>query len=292
MLRALFQAQPQECRPADRPVYAALVKDLLLAADGPGVRFRGSRAFGTWARWCEGDLGNLLESAADPGDPAGQESVQILVALLRDGLGTAEAITVVERLTALPADPGPAGTVAMCRLRAITRAVSQAPDQFPREDWPASLCARVVTLLRGSPRFLSYATDIAIAVACQHADSLAGTAGPVSDADRAGWIADGLGEVAALIGDRPALAVAAARDVARSLLGNGYRSRPEVGAAVLLDICARLISRPDLASGFLACGLVGRGGSQASWPQEWTGLLETLRRSPHEEVSRMAWETR
>ena len=90
MLRALFQAQPQECRPADRPAYAALVKGLLLAADGPGVRFRGSRAFATWARWYEGDLGSLLESAVDPRNPVGQESVQILVTLLRDGLGTAE----------------------------------------------------------------------------------------------------------------------------------------------------------------------------------------------------------
>ena len=192
----------------------------------------------------------------------------------------------VERLTALPADPGPAGTVAMRRLGAITRAVSQTPDQFPREDWPASLCAQVVTLLRGSPRFLSYATDIAIALTCQHADSPAGTAGPISDADRAGWIAEGPGEVAALIGDRPALAAAAAKDVVRALLGNGYRSRPEVGAAVLLDICApRQRARPRV-------GLVSRGGSQGSWPQEWTGLLDTLRRSPHEEVSRMAWETR
>ncbi|HEV3382517.1 MAG TPA: hypothetical protein VG142_16245 [Trebonia sp.] len=291
MLRALFQAQPQDCRPADRPAYASLVQSLLLAADGPGVRFRGSRAFGTWARWYKGDLGSLLESAADPRNPAGQESVQILVALLRDGLGTAEVITVVERLTALPGDPGLSGTVAMRRLGAITRAVSQTPGRFPREDWPASLCAQVVALLRGSSRFLGYATDIAIALACRHADSPAGTACPVSDADRAGRIAAGLGEVAALIGDRPVLAAAAAKDVVRALLGNGYRSRPQVGAAVLLDICARLVSGPDLASGFFACGLVSRGGSQASWPQEWTGLLETLRRSPHEEVSRIAWET-
>ena len=289
MLRALLQAQPQDCRPADRAAYAALVKDLLLAADGPGVRFRASRAFGTWARWYDGDLTSLLGRAADPDDPAGHESAQILAALLRDGLGTAEMITAVDRLTALPADPGPLGTVTMSRLKTIARAVSQAPGQFPRADWPATLSTQVVALLRRHPRFLRYATDIAIAVACQHADS---APGQLSDAGRASRITAGLGEVAAIIGDRPALAAAAASDVARGLLGNGYHSHPGASTAVLLDICARLADNANLASGFLACELVRRGGEQASWPPEWTSLLETLRRSSHEEVSRTAWEAR
>ncbi|MBN6051837.1 hypothetical protein JYK22_07805, partial [Nonomuraea sp. RK-328] len=83
MLRTLFQAHPMEYAPATRPRYADLVRRLLLAADLPGVRFRGRRAFGLWARWYRGDLEEIVETVADPG--ADERVVEVFLALLGGG---------------------------------------------------------------------------------------------------------------------------------------------------------------------------------------------------------------
>ncbi|MGW2309290.1 HEAT repeat domain-containing protein [Actinomadura luteofluorescens] len=71
LLRTHLQARPAEYAPAHRPAYAALVRRLGAAADGPGVRFRASKAFASWVRWYTGGHEAVLAAVADPADPAG-----------------------------------------------------------------------------------------------------------------------------------------------------------------------------------------------------------------------------
>lgn len=98
LLRALFQARPAEYRPADRARYTALVLRLLGAADGPGVRFRGTKAFRGWARWYQGEYDGVLASVADPADPAGETALPVLRALVDTGVVRDEAVDVLRSL--------------------------------------------------------------------------------------------------------------------------------------------------------------------------------------------------
>ncbi|MFV2213288.1 HEAT repeat domain-containing protein [Actinomadura sp. LOL_016] len=101
LLRTLFQANPDEYAPAVRPRYAALVRLLLAAADGPGVRFRGRRAFQTWAGCYAGGFDDLLATVGGPADPAGDADLRILEPLVAAEVVGTEVLDVLARL--LPA---------------------------------------------------------------------------------------------------------------------------------------------------------------------------------------------
>ena len=138
---AFFPHPPAQVRSADRPASAALVRTLLPAASGPGVEFRARRAFGTWARWYEGGIGDLLAAARDPGDPAGDAALPVLTSLLREGIAAVEILSVLEHLAALPADLSRPESPAMHRLTSLAD-TTQAIIETRRDDWPEALGLR------------------------------------------------------------------------------------------------------------------------------------------------------
>jgi hypothetical protein len=282
MLRTLFQATPVEYRPATRPAYAALIRDLLTAADGPGVRFRAGQAFSTWAKWYAGGFGDLLEEAADPDNPAGETSLQVLTSLLGNGIVTDDLIGVLEHLAALPADLSHPESAAMRRLPKITQAMIHVAERHPHDDWPAVLGRRAIACLRADPRYLGHATRIAQALLVRrfsHGSTLP-TEAIIAELDT----------IADLIGDRPVLAARTAHDITRRLTGN-YADRSLLKVQVLLEVVQHLVRKTDTFSGFLACALLKRGGAVAGWTSQWTAFLPVIRQSSHDEVRRQAWET-
>ncbi len=279
MLRTLFQATPAQVRSADRPAYAALVRTLLPAASGPGVEFRARRAFGAWARWYKGGIGDLLAAARDPGDPAGDAALPVLTSLLREGIAAVEILSVLEHLAALPADLSRPESPAMHRLMSLAD-TTQAIIETRRDDWPEALGRRAVACLRGNPRTLGHAARVAVALLSRRLRR------PGFTAELVVTELDGLCE---LIGDRPALAASTADEVAARLPGR-YGGPPRLDSATLLAVCQHLADEPAPAPGLLACALLKRARVKGDWTRPWTAVLLALRQSPHEEVSRQAWE--
>ncbi|WP_176408028.1 HEAT repeat domain-containing protein [Actinomadura sp. BRA 177] len=132
MLRTLFQAKPSEYAPEHRPAYAALVRRLGRAADDPGIRFRAAKAFGAWVPWYADGFGDILAAVADPADPAGDDELPILRALLWKGVVGDEVLDVLASL--LAAEPGD-----VARSRAVAVA-----------DWPGEWRSLLVGLRRSA----------------------------------------------------------------------------------------------------------------------------------------------
>jgi hypothetical protein len=285
MLRTLFQAQPREYAPADRPGYADLVRSLLTAADGPGVRFRGARAFATWAPWYQGGFDHIIESIADPAAPEDDADMQVFLALLRTGAIRDQTLDVLRRLIAgSPDSAEPEGIATDSpgrrRLRLIVGQLGNADllsDE--REPWRAVLARDAVSLLAADPFHLPQAADISIALL------------PIfdgrQDAPAVAELADGLCELAGLLRDRPVLAVQTAETIASRL--RTYRSARRVDPAALLAAALRLIDQDHLAAELLAITITSVGGERADWPSEWREMLRTLRRSTRPEVAQQAW---
>ncbi|GAA4627472.1 hypothetical protein GCM10023196_039820 [Actinoallomurus vinaceus] len=171
MLRTLFQANPGEYGPAHRPVYADLVRRLLLAADGPGVRFRGSRAFATWAPWYHGGFAETVRAAGDPDDSDGDGEVTVLLALLRSGRIHDEILDVLGRLAAARRPGGATAdhrddtaARARARIRSIvdTLATVQDADRRP-VPWESRLVRDAMGLLAAEPRHLPEAARLGVA---------------------------------------------------------------------------------------------------------------------------------
>ncbi|MES9543990.1 hypothetical protein [Actinomadura sp. NPDC000600] len=261
LLRALFQAKPSEYAPAHRPAYAALVRRLGAAADGPGVRFRASKAFAAWVRWYTGDVGAVLAAVADPSDPAGDDELPVLNALVRAGSVAEEALGVLSAL--LAAEPGER---ARARVAAVAHAIAGRPD--------APLARRVVEMLARHPLHVAGAADVALLSARLNG----GDASPER-------IAEELGALAGLLRDRPVLAAR----VADRRLDHALGARGSGGPGRLLPAARALTARGDAASHLLAVGVVRSGGSAAGWAGEWGDLLDGLRRSPHVDVRQDAW---
>ncbi|MEV0665895.1 hypothetical protein ACIBI3_36795 [Actinomadura luteofluorescens] len=268
LLRTLFQAKPAEYAPAHRPAYAALVRRLGAAADDPGVRFRASKAFAAWVRWYTGGHDAVLAAVADPTDPAGDDELPILNALVRAGSVAEEALGVLSAL--LAAEPGER---ARSRIAAVAHAVGGLPAGHPN----APLARRVVELLAEHPLHLAGAVDVALISARLNSDD--------ASADR---IAEELAALADLLRGRPVLASRVAdRRLDHALGGRGARGSGAPGR--LLPAARALTGRDDVASHLLAVGVVRMGGLAAGWTGEWRDLLDGLRRSPHVEVRQDAW---
>jgi hypothetical protein len=269
MLRTLFQAKPSEYAPAHRAAMAALVRRLGTAADGPGVRFRASKAFAVWAPWYAEGFDAILAAVADPADPAGDEELSVLNALVRAGTVGEEALEVLGSL--LAAEPGD-------RARSRAASIAQAIGNLAAGHRNAPLARRVVRMLAGHPLYIAQAVDVAL-----------GSARLREDGVTAERVAAELAAVADLLRDRPALT---ARIVERRLVYTlgGHGMRGGGGPARLLPAVRLLAGRGDVASHLLAVGIVRQAGPAAGWPGEWRDLLDGLRRSAHVEVRQDAWD--
>ncbi|TDD88678.1 HEAT repeat domain-containing protein [Actinomadura darangshiensis] len=269
MLRTLFQAKPSEYAPAHRPAYAALVRRLGRAADGPGVRFRASKAFGAWAPWYADGLDDIFAAVADPDDPAGDDEIPVVRALVRTGTAGEEALDVLGAL--LASGPGD-------RARARATSIASTIANLPREHRHAPLAGRVVRMLAEHPLYLAQAVGVALDSAHLTADGVT--------AER---VAEFLAGLADLLRDRPALTGKIVEDRLAYAIG-GYSLRRGGGPARLLPAARLLAGREDAAAHLLAARVVGLAGPAALWPLEWRGLLDGLRESPHLEVRQAAWD--
>jgi hypothetical protein len=285
MLRTLFQAQPWEYAPADRSGYADLVRRLLTAADGPGVRFRGARAFATWAPWYRGGFDQIIEAVADPAAPGNDADMQVFLALLRTGTIREQTLEVLRRLiTSRPdsTEPDKLGcdSPGRKRLKLIVGQLGNANLlRDEQEPWRAALARKAVSLLATDAFHLPEAAEISVALL------------PIPDGRRnapgPGEIGDGLCELADLLSGRPVLAVQTATSIERRL--HSYRGTTRIEPAELLAAARRLIAKDHLAADLLAITITRTGGEQADWTPEWRETLHGLRRSARPEVSQQAW---
>ncbi|GAA3937736.1 hypothetical protein GCM10023085_18850 [Actinomadura viridis] len=279
MLRTLFQAQPWEYAPEHRPRYAALVRRLLSAAGGPGVRFRASRAFGAWVPWYEGGFGELLTAVGDPGDPVGGKDMPAFLALMRAGVLREEVLEVLDRL--LETGTGPE---ARARVTTITGALGGHRTGEPRRE----LAARAAGRLAAHPLYLGEAMRLAVL----HLPGVRpgdGEASGPPPAGLAGDLATALAAMAARLRDRPMLAA----EICARHLGpflRTYGGGCAVPPALLLPAVRRLLEEGHPVAGLMAVTLTGIAGEAAGWPGEWRALLDRLRGSDVPDVAERAWE--
>jgi hypothetical protein len=285
MLRTLFQAQPWDYAPGHRPRYAALVRSLLGVAEGPGVRFRASRAFSAWVHWYEGGSAEIVASVGDPDDPAGRRDLPVFLTLLRAGAIRDEALEVLGRL--LAAAPGSQGrSRPSARSRAATPSQEEARARVVRivevlregrgdED----VSRRAAELLARHPLFLAEAMRLAIARLPLPKD---GERVPAGFTER---LTGELLSFAARLRGESVLAVDLCERLSRRLGG------PEgVRVPDLLPAVRSLRDRGDLTAQLVALTLVRAGGHRAGWSGEWRTILDAMRRSRYVEIQRRAWE--
>ncbi|WP_433469642.1 hypothetical protein [Spirillospora sp. CA-128828] len=269
MLRTLFQAKPSQYAPRHRPAFAALVRRLGAAADGPGVRFRAAKAFGAWAPWYAEGYGDILAAIADPADAAGDDELSVLRALVWEGAVGDEALDVLSSL--LAAEPGDGA-----RSRAI--GIANMFGRLPSGHRSAPLARRVVGMLAAHPLYVAQAVDVAL-------DSARLT----EDGVTAERVAAELAALADMLRDRPALAATVTGRRLVSAIG-GHGARLGGGPERVLPAARLLAGRDDFAAQLLAAGVVRTAGPAAGWPGEWRDLLDGLRRSAHVEVRQYAWD--
>jgi hypothetical protein len=285
MARTLFQANPLEYAPAVRHGYADLIRWLLIAADDPGVRHRGSKAFAAWAGWYRGGFDDLVAAVSDPRSDEGERMLPVFLTLLETGVIGVETLDVLARLTAV-SPGGEAGlslTQARDRVSAIADGLASAPLYEPGSPpWRREVADRAVGLLAARPLLLPQAARIAMA-ALPVPTGANDDGGPEA-------LADGLCALADLLRDRPVLA---ARTAGRpmSFRFDRYAGARAVEPAVLLPSVRRLADRGHIAAGLFAVTLIRIAGSQTSWAPEWRAALDDLRDSPLTEVRQEAWDT-
>lgn len=269
LLRTLFQAVPEEYAPAVRPRYAALVRRLLAAADGPGVRWRGTAAFGVWARHYEGGFDDLLAAVGDPADPAGDAELPVLEALMYAGAVRGEVLGVLERLLPEAGARGPARR----RLLSLVRVLAARHGRGRADPAAADLARRAAALLAPHPLHLQQVVDLAFASPPLAEPRLA----------TAGELAAAVGSLAELLRDRPAVALGLDWRL-RSVFGHRRGRRAPLPPPLLLPAVRGLIAQGHLVAHLLAMRAVGTAGDAAGWPDEWRAVLDDLRRSPHVDV--------
>ncbi|WP_026416634.1 hypothetical protein [Actinomadura oligospora] len=263
MLRTLFQAAPSEYAPDARPAMATLIRACLNAADLPGVRFRGRKAFAAWARWYPGGHAATLAAAADPDDPSGDTEAMVLAALVEVGAVRDEALDVLARLA-------PEGLMRH-RVRHLVSGLRNLLVRSAGEDGTEPLLRRAVDTLARHPLQLGTAASLHIALI---------NADRETETDLTGELT----ALADLLRDRP---VQADRAYGELILGGHYS-----GGAVSRDVLPAvdaLIERGHTAAHLLALRLVRRGGVDAGWPDEWQDALARLCDSPHGDVAEPAW---
>ncbi|MFI0352106.1 hypothetical protein [Actinomadura sp. 9N407] len=270
MLRTLFQAQPWDYAPAHRPRYAALVRRLLGAAEGPGVRFRAARAFSAWGPWYEGGFAEILTAVGDPGDPAGRRDLPVFLSLLRAGTGHQEIAGVLDRLLAAEMS-----TEARSRVVAIVHVLHEG-----RTDQDVS--RRAVERLARHPLYLAEALDLSIACLPGLKEGEAVPAGFRED------LTGALLAFAARLRGEPVLAAQLCDRLARRLASSRV-GRP-IPPQDLLPAVRSLRDEEDLAAELIALTLAGAAGPPAGWSGEWRTVLDGMRRSRYREIQRRAWE--
>lgn len=263
MLRSLFQANPTEYPLHARPAMAELIRACLTAADLPGVRFRGRKAFAAWARWYPGDHTEALAAASDPDDPSGDAQAQVLATLVEVGVVRDEILDVLARLAP--------ENLTRPRVRALANALQSLARRFHDEDWIEPLLRDAVAILADHPLHTGTAAGLYIQLI---------DARRKSDAD----ISTDLVALADLLRDRPVLA----DDKYGHLVIGGYYSGGAVSRDLLPTVHA-LIDRAHTSSQLLALRLVARGGADADWSAEWRAALSRLRSSPLPEIAEPAW---
>ncbi|MEV5754523.1 HEAT repeat domain-containing protein [Actinoallomurus sp. NPDC052308] len=313
MLRTLFQANPREYGPAHRPLYADLVRRLFLAADGPGVRFRGRRAFSTWAPWYRDGFAEIIRSAGDPADPDGDAELDVLLTLLASGTLHDEILDVLDRLRTAYRHGGASTTAddreaiperARARIRSIVRTLSTDWISGRRPvPWEPRLVRDAMRRLFADPGHLPEAVCLGLALlpvperTAGLEGSGPGTAGPADAGpeDEAARLAgdlvdlvDHLADLADLLVDRPVLAARTAERLAHRFRSYGRQS--EVDPTLLLAVVRGLHGRADLAAGLFAVTLTRVGGDRTDWPDEWREALRHWRGSPEPEVAQEAWD--
>ncbi|MER6950146.1 hypothetical protein ABT294_39625 [Nonomuraea sp. NPDC000554] len=280
VLRTLFQAGPLEYAPAARPGYADLVRRLLMAADDPGVRFRGSKAFAAWAGWYQGGFDQILTAVGDSRTADGETVMPVFLALLRTGTIRAQALDVLARLAAaVPADGQAVSPRPPVQARVASIAGQLAAMQLPEaRPWQRGLARDAVNVLAAQPLLLSQAARLAVAVLPTPADG------------RTTGLGDALCALADLLRDRPILAAQTAGRMMSDRFGR-YGAVSEVAPAALLPAARRLTDRGDLAAGLFALALARVAGERTDWADPWRELLRDLRDHPHLEVRQAAWDT-
>ncbi|MFC5745541.1 hypothetical protein [Actinomadura rugatobispora] len=271
MHRTLFQAQPWEYALEHRPRYAALVRRLLQAADGPGVRFRAARAFGAWVHWYEGGPGEIIAAVGDPGDPAGRRDLPVFLSLLDTGTIRDEVVDVLDRLLAAGTD-----TEARSRVTRIAQALSG--DRVPEP-----LARRAADRMARHPLYLAASARLTVSRL------------PVAGG-RGGTVPERLGEeleaglltLAGRLRDRPLVAARLCDQQLRHRL-RGY-STSRVPPPLLLPIVRRLLEEDHAAAGLMAIALAAIGGPDAGWTDDWRAVLERLRGSGNVDIAAGAWE--
>ncbi|MFI6742860.1 hypothetical protein ACIBI9_59065 [Nonomuraea sp. NPDC050451] len=271
MLRTLFQAHPMEYAPAARPRYADLVRRLVMAADLPGVSFRGSKAFALWAHWYRGGFDEVIEAVADPGTTGGVMAV--FLGLLRAGAIRSQALDVLSRLAAAVPEEG-LRTPARQRVDAITRRLVGTREET--EPWRRRLARDAMDVLAAQPLLLPQVVGLAVDLLPREPDG--------ND------LADALCALADLLTDRPVLAARTADTVVSELFSEYSRESP-LPIAVALPAARRLAGRGDLSGDLFALTLTQAGGQRTEWAAPWGELLRDLRDSPHLEVRQEAWDT-
>jgi hypothetical protein len=263
------------------------------------VRFRGSKAFRSWAPWHRGGHAEIIEAAGDP--QADDRVMQVFLALLDAGTIRYQTLSVLTRLAA--AVPGEGlKTPARSRAGDIAAHLARMLEEEEPAGWRRRLAQGALTVLAAQPLLLTQAVRLAIAL-LPTADDAPTEAGPSErqepdggppDRDEPdggpGPLGDALCELADLLRDRPVLAaLTAGRAVAE--LYSEYRSGPPVPLAPALPAARRLAGRGDQAGAWFALALTRVGGPRSDWADSWRELLRALRDSPHLEVRQDAWDT-
>jgi hypothetical protein len=179
--------------------------------------------------------------------------------------GCAPGSVLADALTALvgavrAGHPAPPGRDEPARRRIAVLTASYWSQSGPTDAYRATQRA-IAALLRAEPTLLPEAARRLVTAL---------------DLDAPG-LGEHLAELAALLADRPALAVTTA-DTLRQY-GQGRRESTEH----LLTAARRLAADDGLAAGLFAVALTTAGAS-LGWPAAWREVLHTLRRHPRPDV--------
>ncbi|MFC4907192.1 hypothetical protein [Actinomadura gamaensis] len=266
MLRTLFQASPAEYPAAARPAMATLIRACLDAADQPGVRFRGRKAFAAWGRWYPDGHAGTLAAASDPDDPSGDGQAQVLATLVEVGVVRREVLDVLARLAP--------ETRVRRRVHDLAKALEHLARRSADDEGLDPLLRDAIALLARHPLQTGTAADLLLALI-------------EARCRRAADLSSDLLALADLLRDRPVLA--------NEQCGHLVIGGPYSGGAVsseLLPTVHALIDRGHTAARLLALRLVRRGGGDAGWPPEWRAPLVRLRDSSDPETAERAWNVR
>ncbi|MEV7598212.1 hypothetical protein AB0O91_12625 [Kitasatospora sp. NPDC089797] len=267
---AVQHLRPHQVPAGQRPRFAALMARLAVDDDRL-TAVPAQQQLISWGRYVPEAVRALVPLAVDPAE---QER----------GAGAARVLTGV----ALSDAPHPLGgcapgSVLADALTALIGTVRAGEPALPGRDQPAR---RRIALLSGwmwsenvsEETLRTTQRAVADVLLTEPAMLPEATSRLVAALDLDGAdLGERLTELAALVADRPALAVATAEALRQR--GGGAREAP----AHTLAAARRLGADGGLATGLFAVALV-RGGEPLGWPADWREVLHELRRHPRPDV--------